>query len=113
MDMSDLVTLVVVLLGVLTVFGVGIIGFVMWRYRVPPRGLTAMIGALAYLASPVDVIPEVVLGPIGLLDDAGVATAAVVFVYKLVMVKRRLEDAGVKGRRRSGLMMEPPRNASL
>jgi uncharacterized membrane protein YkvA (DUF1232 family) len=100
MDMSDPLTLVLVLLGVLALLGVAVIGFVMWRYRIPPRGLIAMIGALVYLASPVDVLPEVMLGPLGLLDDAGAATAAAVFVYKLVTVKRRLEDAGVKGRRR-------------
>ena len=99
MDLSDLLTLVLVLL-VLTLLGVAVIGFVMWRYRIPPRGLIAMIGALVYLASPVDVLPEVMLGPIGLLDDAGAATAAAVFVYKLATVKKRLEDAGVKGRRR-------------
>ena len=98
MDMSDLLTLVLMLLGVLALLGV-VIGFVMWRYRIPPRGLIAMIGALVYLASPVDVLPEVMLGPFGLLDDAGAVTAAAVFVYKLVTVKRRLEDAGVKGRR--------------
>ena len=39
-------------------------------------------------------LPEVMLGPIGLLDDAGAATAAAVFVYKLVSVRRRLADAG-------------------
>ena len=100
MDVSDLLTVVLVLLGALTLLGVGVIGFVMWRYRVPPRGLVAMVGSLAYLASPVDVLPEVMLGPIGLLDDAGAVTAAAVFVYKLVTVKRRLEEAGVKGRRK-------------
>jgi uncharacterized membrane protein YkvA (DUF1232 family) len=104
MDMSDLLTLVLMLLGVLALLGVAVIGFVMWRYRIPPRGLIAMIGALAYLASPVDVLPEVMLGPIGLLDDAGAVTAAAVFVYKLVTVKRRLQDAGVKGRRRPDLL---------
>lgn len=104
MDMSDLLTLVLVLLGVFSLLGVAVIGFVMWRYRVPPRGLIAMIGALVYLASPVDVLPEVMLGPIGLLDDAGAVTAAAVFVYKLVTVKRRLEDAGVKGRRKPDLL---------
>ena len=104
MDMSDLLTLVLVLLGVLALLGVAVIGFVMWRYRIPPRGLIAMIGALVYLASPVDVLPEVMLGPFGLLDDAGAVTAAAVFVYKLVTVKRRLEDAGVKGRRRPDLL---------
>jgi len=100
MDMSDSLTLVLVLLGVLALLGVAAIGFVIWRYRVPPRGLVAMIGSLIYLASPVDVLPEVVLGPLGLLDDAGVVTAAAVFVYKLVTVKRRLAEAGVQGRRR-------------
>jgi uncharacterized membrane protein YkvA (DUF1232 family) len=100
MDMSDLLTVVLVLIGVLTLLGVAAIGFVMWRYRIPPRGLIAMAGALVYLASPIDVLPEVLLGPIGLLDDAGAATAAAVFVYKLVTVKKRLEDAGIKGRRR-------------
>jgi uncharacterized membrane protein YkvA (DUF1232 family) len=100
MDMSDPLTVLIVLLGVLALLGVGAIGFVMWRYRIPPRGLIAMLGALVYLVSPVDVLPEVILGPIGLLDDAGAVTAATVFVYKLVAVKRRLEDAGVKGRRR-------------
>ena len=99
MDTSDLLTLVLVLLGVLTLLGVAVIGFVMWRYRIPPRGLIAMLGALVYLASPVDVLPEVMLGPLGLLDDAGAVTAAAVFVYKLVKVKRQLEEAGVKGRR--------------
>ena len=108
MDVSDLLTVVLVILGVLTVVGVGVIGFVMWRYRIPPRGLVAMIGALVYLASPVDVLPEVLLGPIGLLDDAGAATATAVFVYKLVTVKKRLEEAGVKVGRRPDRLEGPP-----
>ena len=104
MDTSDVLNGVVMLLGVLALLGVAVIGFVMWRYRIPPRGLIAMIGALVYLASPVDVLPEAMLGPLGLLDDAGAVTAAAVFVYKLLTVKRRLEDAGVKGRRRPDLL---------
>jgi uncharacterized membrane protein YkvA (DUF1232 family) len=104
MDMSDLLTLVLMLLGVLALLGAAFIGFIMWRYRIPPGGLIAMIGALVYLVSPVDVLPEVMLGPFGLLDDAGAVTAAAVFVYKLVTVRRRLEDAGAKGRRRPDLL---------
>ena len=100
MHMSDLMTVVLVLIGVFALLGIAAIGFVMWRYRIPPRGLIAMIGALVYLVSPVDVLPEVLLGPIGLLDDAGATAAAAVFVYKLVTVKKRLDAAGVKGRRR-------------
>jgi len=104
MDMSDPLTVVLVLLGVLGLIGAAVIGFVMWRYRIPPRGLIAMIGALVYLVSPIDVLPEVILGPIGLLDDAGAATAAAVFVYKIVTVHRRLKDAGVKGRRKPDVL---------
>ena len=104
MDMSELLTLVLTLLGVLALLVVAVIGFAMWRYRIPPSGLIAMIGALVYLVSPIDVLPEAMLGPFGLLDDAGAVTAAAVFVYKLVMVKRRLQDAGVKGRRRPDLL---------
>ncbi len=102
--MSDLLTQVIVVLGILALLGVGVIGFIMWRYRVPPRGLIAMIGALVYLVSPVDVLPEALLGPIGLLDDAGAVTAVAVFVYKLVTVRKRLEAAGVKGRRKPDLL---------
>ena len=104
MDMSDLLTLVLTLFGVLALLGVALIGFVMWRYRIPPHGLLAMIGALVYLASPIDVLPEVMLGPLGLLDDACAVTAAAIFVYKLATAKRRLQDAGVKGRRRPDLL---------
>lgn len=100
MDLSDPLTLVLVLLGVLALLGVGVIGFVMWRYRIPPRGLVAMIASLVYLASPIDVLPEALLGPLGLLDDAGAITAAAVFVYKLVTVKRRLDEAGVLNRQK-------------
>lgn len=100
MDLSDPLTVVLLVIGMAALLGVAVIGFVMWRYRIPPRGLVAMIGALVYLASPVDVLPEVLLGPIGLLDDAGAATAAAVFVYKLVTIKKRLEEAGVQGRRK-------------
>jgi uncharacterized membrane protein YkvA (DUF1232 family) len=103
-DMSDLLTLLLVALAVLALLGMAVIVFVMWRYRIPPSGLIAMIGALVYLASPIDVLPEAMLGPFGLLDDAGAVTAAAVFVYKLVTVKRRLQDAGVKGRRRPDLL---------
>jgi hypothetical protein len=38
MDMSDLLTLVLVLLGVLALVGLTVIGFGMWRYRIPARG---------------------------------------------------------------------------
>jgi uncharacterized membrane protein YkvA (DUF1232 family) len=102
MDVTDLLTAVLVVLGVGFVLGLAVIGFVMWRYRIPPRGLVAMAGALVYLVSPVDVLPEVLLGPLGLVDDAGVVTAVAIWVYKLVQARRMFQpqDSGVDLKRR-------------
>lgn len=98
MDVSDLLTVVLLVLGGLVLVGVAVAGFVAWRYRVPPRGVAAMVGALVYLASPVDVVPEVLLGPLGLVDDAGVVTVVAVWVWKLVQARRMLREAGVRRR---------------
>lgn len=87
------------IIGVLALLVVLAIGFVMWRYRIPPRGLIAMGTAAVYLISPIDVLPEAVLGPLGLVDDAGVTVAVVLFIYKLVKAQRILADSGVDVRR--------------
>lgn len=92
MDLSDFFLVVVITLGALVLLGAVIIGLVMWRYRVPVRGVVAMFGALAYVATPVDLVPEAVLGPLGLVDDAGVVTAVALFVFRLVRVGRVLRD---------------------
>jgi uncharacterized membrane protein YkvA (DUF1232 family) len=103
MDLSDLFRAVVIVLGVLVLVGAAVIGFVMWRFRVPPRGVVAMVVALFYLATPVDVVPEAVLGPLGLVDDAGVVTGVAVLVYRLVRARAALQKGGVIGRdRREG-----------
>ncbi|MEO9322576.1 YkvA family protein [Nocardioides sp. C4-1] len=107
MDVSDLIVAVLVVVGVVFVLGVAVIVFVMWRYRVPPRGLVAMVGALVYLVSPVDVLPEVVLGPFGLVDDAGVITVVAVWVYKLVQARRILREGGVRDNRRPSRQERP------
>jgi uncharacterized membrane protein YkvA (DUF1232 family) len=50
------------------------------EHRVAPTTWAAAIGALVYTAVPLDVIPELVLGPLGFADDAGVwAIFAVLF----------------------------------
>jgi uncharacterized membrane protein YkvA (DUF1232 family) len=95
-DLSDVLVAVLVVLGVLVLVGLAVIVFVMRRYRVPPSGVVAMVAALAYLASPLDVLPEAVLGPFGLVDDAGVVTGAAFFVYRLVTARRMLSEAGVR-----------------
>ena len=73
--------------------------YVIYRYRVPLRGIAAMAGALVYLISPVDVLPEVALGPFGLIDDLGVIGAVAMFVYRLIQARRQtaIPGAGVGG----------------
>lgn len=44
--------------------------------RIPPSEKAALGAAVAYFLSPVDLIPEVVLGPIGYVDDVALAAYA-------------------------------------
>ena len=70
--------------------------YVIYRYRVPLRGIAAMAGALVYLISPVDVLPEVALGPFGLIDDLGVIGAVAMFVYRLIQARRQTAIPGAR-----------------
>ena len=45
------------------------------------RILAKLVGSIIYLISPVDLMPEVVLGPIGLLDDI----AVLIFIIELLL----------------------------
>jgi uncharacterized membrane protein YkvA (DUF1232 family) len=94
-DAHDLVVWTLVVVGGLVVVGLALIGLVMWRYRIPPRGVVAMVGALFYLVLPVDVVPEALLGPLGLVDDAGIVTVVAIWVYKLAKARQRLVEGGV------------------
>jgi uncharacterized membrane protein YkvA (DUF1232 family) len=42
------------------------------------------IAALVYGISPLDLAPEALLGPLGLLDDAGVFVGAGIAIWKLL-----------------------------
>ncbi|MHC2998139.1 YkvA family protein [Microbacterium sp. HJ5] len=55
----------------------------MWRFlkavrtrehRVAPTTWVAAIAAVVYTFAPIDLIPELLLGPLGFADDAGVWT---------------------------------------
>ena len=96
---DDVLRAVLITLGVLVVAGLALIAFLMWRFKIPPRGLFAMLGALAYLALPVDVVPEALLGPLGLIDDTGVVAVVAIWVYKLVKARQKLVEGGVVKRR--------------
>ena len=93
--MDDLLRAVLIALGVLVVLGLTLVAFLMWRFKIPPRGLVAMLGALAYLALPIDVVPEALLGPLGLVDDTGVIAVVGIWVYKLVKARQKLVEGGV------------------
>ena len=93
--MDDLLTVLLIGIGVAVLLGLLVIAFLMWRFRIPPRGLAAMLGALFYLAVPVDVLPEALLGPLGLVDDTGVVAVVAVWVYRLTKARQRLVDGGV------------------
>lgn len=93
--MPDWLRTTLLIVGVLGLVVVLVIGYVMWRYRIPPRGVVAMGAAALYLITPIDFAPEAFLGPLGLVDDAGVTAAVVLLVYKLVKARRILADGGV------------------
>ncbi len=38
--------------------------------------------AVAYAVMPIDLLPELVLGPVGLLDDVGVLAAVTAFIWR-------------------------------
>ena len=46
------------------------------------------LGALAYGISPIDIIPELLTGPIGLVDDAAVWAGAALGIWKLLSGRR-------------------------
>lgn len=49
------------------------------------------VGALLYGASPVDLIPEILAGPLGFGDDAVVLVAAGVAIWRILANRRKGE----------------------
>jgi len=96
-DDNTALMIVVGIFALILLIGVVLLGislFVIYRYRVPLRGVAAMAGALVYLVSPIDVVPDPLL-PFGLIDDLGVVGAVGMFVYRLVQARRQaLPPAG-------------------
>lgn len=61
------------------------------------RALAAVlvaIGAIIYGVSPVDVIPELLTGPLGFADDLAVLVGAGVGIYKLLSGRRNPGPSG-------------------
>ncbi|GAA1466832.1 YkvA family protein [Microbacterium thalassium] len=59
------------------------------EHRVAPTTWVVAIAAVVYTVAPIDLIPELVLGPLGFVDDIGVwAIFAVLFARE----QRRWQD---------------------
>lgn len=100
--MDDVIRVVLIAIGVLLALFLLGVGLLMWRYRIPPRGLVALAMAGFYLVVPVDVLPESVLGPLGLADDAGIVGVAVLFALRVARARRVLVGSGVDFGRKPG-----------
>lgn len=88
----------VVAIGTIALVVVGIRALLRGQ-RVPARAKMAIAGAILWLLSPIDPLPETLFGPIGLLDDVAVLVALIRYVLDQVQppvtgetVDRRVRD---------------------
>lgn len=54
-------------------------------------GIVVIAVATIYGLSPIDLVPELVLGPVGLVDDAAVIAAAVGIAVKLFSSSKNIQ----------------------
>lgn len=59
------------------------------------KSVLIAVGALIYGASPIDVIPELLVGPLGFGDDALVLVAAGVAIWRVLAKRRRGGEAPI------------------
>ncbi len=57
------------------------------------KSILIAVGALIYGASPIDVVPELLVGPLGFGDDALVLIAAVVAIWRILKRRRGGESS--------------------
>jgi uncharacterized membrane protein YkvA (DUF1232 family) len=61
------------------------IGFYLKDRRAPLRHRLLLLLSLVYLISPIDLVPELFLGPLGLTDDLAVAVGVLKFLFSNTM----------------------------
>lgn len=64
-----------------------------WQSAKLREKLIILVG-LVYIISPFDILPEIILGPLGLLDDGG-ALLAVVYTVMGVINRQKQTKSGV------------------
>lgn len=52
------------------------------EHKLAPMTWVTAIGAIVYTFSPIDLVPEILLGPLGLLDDAGIWGIAIALAVR-------------------------------
>jgi uncharacterized membrane protein YkvA (DUF1232 family) len=94
MDLGVLEWMLISAVGVFALVGIGVVVLlivVATRHRRLLPSAIALAGALLYGASPIDLVPEALVGPVGVLDDIGVLGAALAFFITQVRRKRGTE----------------------
>lgn len=57
-----------------------------------------IILSLIYILSPIDFIPEILVGPLGLIDDLGVVLFLILFAfYREYNRRKKISTTGTKG----------------
>jgi uncharacterized membrane protein YkvA (DUF1232 family) len=88
LSLDEIVVLTITLMIMVVVGTIGVSAFVVARHRVPFKGILALGAAIVYALSPVDLLPEAGLGPVGLVDDIGFFMAAVSYAKRLGAIRR-------------------------
>ena len=60
------------------------------EHRIAPTTAVAAIAAVAYTVMPIDLIPELVLGPLGFVDDIGLWS---IFAVLFTREQRRWQES--------------------
>jgi hypothetical protein len=93
-------TLLLVVGGFFAVIGIAAVVLVVvvaLRYRYALPGALAVLGAVIYGVSPIDVLPEALLGPAGVVDDVGLLVAAIAFFVSQMRRGRKGGDPDDRG----------------
>jgi uncharacterized membrane protein YkvA (DUF1232 family) len=97
--MSDLIGLLELAMGLvaaLIVVFVIALSMPQSKFREVMKGMVLVLIAFIYVFSPVDLVPEVVFGLFGLVDDLGVAVAGVVKAKRILqMAKTDSQDSSL------------------
>ncbi len=89
--MSDLIGLLELAMGLvaaLIVVFVVALSMPQSKFREVMKGMILVLVCFVYVFSPVDLVPEVVFGPFGLVDDLGVAVAGVVKAKRILQMAK-------------------------